>query len=69
MHSHLARHQPEPPADDDQLHRMRSAAWHRQGIAVIRLEDVHDDWTRQVIANAAAKLYGKRKDKACDEHN
>ncbi len=62
MRPHLARHQPEPPADDEQLRRMRSAAWHRQGIAVTRLEDIHDDWTRQVIVNAAAKLYGEREE-------
>ena len=41
---------------------MLSAAWRRQGIAVIRLEDIHDDRMRQVIANAAAKLYGKRRE-------
>lgn len=62
MRSHLAKHQPETVADDEQLQRMRSAAWHRQGIAVLRLEDIHDDWTRQMIANAATKLYGKRKE-------
>lgn len=62
MRSHLARHQPQASADDDQLRAMRRAAWHQQGVAVLRLEDIHDDWTRQVIVNAATKLYGKRKE-------
>ena len=69
MRSNLARHQPEPPTNDDHLQDMRRAAWHRQGIVVLRPEDINGDWTRQVIVNTAEKLYGKRKGKACDERS
>ena len=48
---------------------MRSAAWHRQGIAVLRFEDVHEDWFQQAVVNHVNKLYGKRRDKACDERS
>ena len=62
MRSHLARHPPERSADDEQLQAMRRAAWRDQGVAVLRPEDINDDWMRQVIVNAAEKLYGKRKE-------
>lgn len=38
----------------------RRAAW-QLGLAMIWLDDVIDDWTRQVIENEATKQYGKRK--------
>ncbi len=61
MRSHLARHQPESPIDDDQLRRMRSAAWHRQGVAVVRLDEIQDDWLRQGLENYMNTVYGRRK--------
>lgn len=60
MTSALAKHLPVSWADDDQLRRMRAAAWHKQGIAVLRLEDIRDDWTRQAVKNEANRLYGER---------
>lgn len=69
MRSHLARHQPDRPADDDHLEAMRRAAWRDQGVAVLRPEDIHDEWIRQAVVNTAEKLYGKRKGKACDERS
>ena len=39
---------------------MRSAAWHHQGVVVLRPEDIHDDWTRQALINEANRLYGGR---------
>lgn len=60
--SSLSRHQARPPLEAEQLHRMRAAAWHGQGVAVIRPEEVEDDWIRQAIVNEADRLYGKRKE-------
>ena len=40
---------------------MRRAAWRKQGIVVIRLADIRDDWTRQGLVNEATRLYGRRK--------
>ena len=62
MRSHLARHQPEAPADDDQLQVMRRAAWHGQGVVLLRPEEISDDWLRQGVINLANKLYGRRKE-------
>ena len=38
---------------------MRRAAWLQQGIVVIRLTDVRDEWTRQALVNEATRLYGR----------
>jgi hypothetical protein len=39
---------------------MRRAAWRTQGVAVLRPEDIRDDWTRQALVNEANRLYGRR---------
>lgn len=56
----LERHLPQTAPGEDELLAIRRAAWRRQGIVVIRLADVHDDWTRQALVNEATRLYGKR---------
>lgn len=56
--SSLARLQPQKPANDDDLFAMRRAAWRKQGIIVIRPNDVSDDWIRQAMINEAKKQYG-----------
>lgn len=58
--SSLSRHASRAPTDPEQLRRLRAAAWHGQGVVVIRPEDVADDWIRQAILNEAERLYGKR---------
>ena len=47
------------PSDEDLL-AMRRAAWRSQGVAVLRPEDIRDDWTRQALINEANRLYGRR---------
>ncbi len=44
----------------DELVMMRRAAWHSQGIVVLRPEDVHDDGARQALINEANRLFGRR---------
>ena len=39
---------------------MRRAVWRHQGVVVLRLEDIRDDWTRQPLINEANRLYGRR---------
>ena len=56
----LERHVPRPASTEDELFLMRRAAWRRQGIAVIKLADVQDDWVRQALVNEATRLYGPR---------
>lgn len=59
----LARHLPRPTAADDELFAMRRAAWRKQGIAVLRVAEIDDDWLRQAVLNEATRLYGQREDK------
>jgi hypothetical protein len=59
--SSLSRRRPGPRLETEQLRRLRAAAWHGQGVVVIRPEEVEDDWIRQAIVNEADRLYGKRK--------
>jgi hypothetical protein len=39
---------------------MRRRAWLEQGVAVLPLDAIRDDWTRQAIINEAIRLYGRR---------
>ena len=56
----LARLAPETPVTPEQLAGMRRHAWLEQGVAVLPLDAIRDDWTRQVIINEAVRLYGQR---------
>jgi hypothetical protein len=56
----LARTQGRAAPTDDDLLDMRRAAWRKQGVIMLRPEDVHDDWTRQALVNEANRLYGRR---------
>ena len=56
----LARSQPRTAPSDDYLAAMRRAVWRRQGVVVLRPEEVRDDWTRQALINEANRLYGQR---------
>lgn len=57
----LGRLAPVSPASADELRAMRAAAWHKQGIVVIPLDDLYDDWDRQFLTGIATRLYGARK--------
>ena len=56
----LGRLMPQSPASHDELRAMRAAAWHKQGIVVIPLADLYDDWDRQFLTGIATRLYGAR---------
>ena len=58
IRSSLSRLQPQQPANNDDLFAMRRAAWRKQGIIVIRPDDISDDWIRQAMINEAKKQYG-----------
>ncbi|WP_374349194.1 hypothetical protein [Chitinimonas sp.] len=63
LHSHLGKHQLPAPATSEELQAMRCRAWHEQGIAIIPLDAVADDWDRLHINSIASRLYGPRTDK------
>lgn len=56
----LGRLAPQSPASSDELRAMRAAAWHKQGIVVVPLEDIYDEWDRAFLSGIATKLYGAR---------
>ena len=59
----LAPRQPRATPTEEDLRAMRAAVWHRQAVAVLRLDDVGDDWLRQAVINECNRLYGQRKDR------
>ena len=56
----LGRLAPASPTSTDELRAMRAAAWHKQGIVVVPLEDIYDEWDRAFLSGIATKLYGAR---------
>ena len=56
----LGRLAPTSPASSDELRAMRAAAWHKQGIVVVPLDEIFDDWDRAFLSGIATKLYGAR---------
>ena len=48
------------PASSDELRAMRAAAWHKQGIVVVPLDEIYDEWDRAFLTGIATKLYGAR---------
>ena len=56
----LGRLMPQLPASADQLRALRAAARHKQGIVVIPLTEIYNDWDRQFLTGIATRLYGAR---------
>ena len=46
--------------NDNELNAMRAAAWHRQGVAALVVEDIADPWLRQAVINEATRRWGRR---------
>ena len=49
----LGRMAPQSPANAEELRAMRAAAWHKQGIVVVPLEDIYDEWDRVFLSGIA----------------
>ena len=62
LKSQLGRYQPRTATTGDELLAMRRAAWHRQGVVVLRPEDIANDWVRQALIAEAIRLYGQRRE-------
>jgi hypothetical protein len=56
----LARLLPITPASEDDLHSMRAAAWHKQGVLVVVLDTVTDSWERKFLEGIGNRIYGRR---------
>jgi hypothetical protein len=48
------------PPPKSELIAMRRAAWRRQGVIMLRPEDVRGDWTPPTLIEKANWLYGRR---------
>ena len=57
----LGRLVPRAATPDAELFLMRRRAWLEQGIAVLAIDLIRDDWVRQAITNEANRLYGEPK--------
>ena len=57
--SSLAKLMPKNWSADD-LENLREAAWKNQGVAMLSLQDVEDEFERQFLNNMATKRFGKR---------
>ena len=57
----LKRITPRSPANAEELRSMRAAVWHQQGIVVVPLEEIGDQWDRELLKAIASRLYGQRK--------
>jgi hypothetical protein len=58
--SSLAPHVARPVGDEVELRRLRQAAFHQQGIVILRLADVADERLRRRLVGEAERLYGER---------
>ena len=56
----LGKMAPQSPANAEELRAMRAAAWHKQGIVIVSLDEIYDDWDRAFLTGIAIKLYGAR---------
>jgi len=50
------------PANTEELAAMRAAAWHKQGVVVIPIEEVRDSWDREFLTSIAVRMYGRRQE-------
>jgi hypothetical protein len=48
------------PTTTTEVNAMRAAAWHRQGIVALSVEDISDPWLRQAVTNEANRRWGRR---------
>lgn len=60
VRSCLARIVPETPTTPEGLEVLRQRAWSEQGVVVLNLEEIADDWLKQAIRNEAVRRWGRR---------
>ena len=58
--SALARIVPSSATSPEGLEALRQRAWAEQGVVVLNVEEVADDWLRQALRNEATRRWGRR---------
>ncbi|HVJ54921.1 MAG TPA: hypothetical protein VM689_20845 [Aliidongia sp.] len=50
------------PTTEEEIDRQRAAAWHRQGVVLLRPDEIEpsDPWFAQAIRNYANRHWGRR---------
>lgn len=56
----LARIVPSGPTSPEGLEQLRARAWAEQGVVVLNVEEITDDWLRQAVKNEATRRWGRR---------
>lgn len=60
VRSCLDRIVPSGPTSAASLEALRQRAWAEQGVVVLNVEEIGDDWLRQAVKNEATKRWGRR---------
>jgi hypothetical protein len=56
----LARICPTSPTSPEGLEALRARAWAEQGVVVLNIDEIADDWLRQALRNEATRRWGRR---------
>ncbi len=63
LRSSLSSHAAKSLASEEDLERLRRAAWRREGVLNVHEEDGRLSWSeRELVRQLGTKLYGKRQD-------
>lgn len=60
VRSCLASLMPASPTTPEGLETLRQRAWAEQGVVVLNVDEISDDWLAQALKNEAAKRWGRR---------
>lgn len=60
VRSYLARFMPVDAASPETLEALRARAWAEQGVVVLHVDELGDDWLRQGLVNEATRRWGRR---------
>jgi hypothetical protein len=60
VRSCLERIVPSASTSPDGLEALRQRAWAEQGVVVLNLQEISDDWLRQALRNEATRRWGRR---------
>ena len=48
------------PSSPDQIRSMAIAAWRSRGVVLVNVDQLTDEWERQMLTNLANRIYGQR---------
>jgi hypothetical protein len=60
VRSYLASIVPSTPTTPEQLEQLRARAWSEQGVVVLAVAEITDDFVRQALLNEATRRWGRR---------